>query len=247
MMNKPFHTILCAALFLSAAFTARGDDGLASKDELYTGKEYSNAFAMPKDDPNLPNVLIIGDSISIGYTVDVRKQLKGKADVFRIPSNGQASEFGLKNLDKWLGTRKWDVIHFNWGLWDIAYRHPDSKSQGHRDKVNGTITATPEQYRENMEKIVGELEETNAKLIWCATTPVPEGEDGRKVGDEIAYNRIAAGIMEKHGIETNDLHAQALLKLPAIWEKKGDVHFTKEGYAHLAKRVSESISGHLAP
>jgi lysophospholipase L1-like esterase len=98
-----------------------------------------------------------------------------------------------------------------------------------------------------MEQIVGKLEKTNAKLIWCATTPVPEGEDGRKVGDEIAYNKIAAEIMEKHGIPTDDLHAQALLELPAIGEKKGDVHFTKEGYAHLAKKVSESISASLAP
>ena len=68
--------------------------------ELAKGKEYTNAFAMPKDDPALPNVLLIGDSISIGYTVDVRKNLKGKADVFRIPTNGQASDFGLQNLDK---------------------------------------------------------------------------------------------------------------------------------------------------
>jgi hypothetical protein len=247
MMNKPFRTAMCAALFLSAAFTTGGAEELASKDELYTGEEYSKAFAMPKDNPDLPNVLLIGDSISIGYTVDVRKLLKGKADVFRIPSNGQASEFGLRNLDKWLGTRKWDVIHFNWGLWDIAYRNPVSKSQGHRDKVNGKLTATPEQYRENIEQIVVKLEKTNAKLIWCATTPVPEGEDGRKVGDEIAYNKIAAEIMKKHGIETNDLHAHAVLELPTIWEKKGDVHFTKKGYAHLAEKVAESISTSLKP
>lgn len=76
--------------------------------------------------------------------MDVRKRLRGKADVFRIPGNGKNSAYGLKNLDKWIGKRKWDVIHFNWGLWDLCYRHPKSKVQGRRDKVNGTITATPE-------------------------------------------------------------------------------------------------------
>ena len=94
---------------------------LASKDELYEGKEFANAFADPKDDPDLPNVLLIGDSISNAYTVGVRKLLVRKADVFRIPSNGKYASFGNKNLDKWLGNRKWDVIHFNWGLWDICY------------------------------------------------------------------------------------------------------------------------------
>ena len=69
--------ILCA--ITPTTFAA---DDLASEDELYTGKEYANAFNNPKDDPHLPNILLIGDSISIGYTVDVRKKLKGKADEF---------------------------------------------------------------------------------------------------------------------------------------------------------------------
>ncbi len=237
---------LLSALFLAAAFqTARAD--LADKSELYTGKEYTNAFAMPKDDPALPNVLLIGDSISIGYTVDVRKILKGKADVFRVPTNGQASDFGLQNIDKWLGDRKWDVIHFNWGLWDICYRHPESKEQGHRDKINGTLSVTPEQYRENLEKIVARLKETGAELVWCATTPVPEGEVGRKVGDEIIYNGIAAEIMRKQDIAINDLHTHALRKLPGIAVKKGDVHFTAEGCAHLAEKVAETLSARLKP
>lgn len=101
-----------SALLLSSILLPSSFAELADKLELHTGKEHSNAFAMPKDDPGLPNVLPIGDSISIGYTVNVRKLLKGKADVFRIPSNGQASDRGLANIKKWLGDRKWDVIHF---------------------------------------------------------------------------------------------------------------------------------------
>ena len=240
-MNKRLQRALYGALLLGTAFNAHGAEGLASKDELYTGKEYSDAFVMPNDDPHLPNVLLIGDSISIGYTVEVRKLLKGKADVFRIPTNGKYASYGCENLDKWLGTRKWDVIHFNWGLWDICYRNPQSKNQGHRDKVNGTLTATPDQYRESMENIITCLKKTNAKLIWCTTTPVPEFEEGRKTGDEIKYNEIAGKIMKEHGIVINDLHSHALLKLPEIQKKKGDVHFTSQGYAYLAEKVAHEI------
>ncbi|MDF7824020.1 glycoside hydrolase family 97 catalytic domain-containing protein [Pontiellaceae bacterium B12227] len=222
--------------------TSYGAEELASKDELFEGPEYSQAFKNPKDHPTRPNVLLIGDSISNAYTVDVRKLLHGKADVFRIPGNGKNSAYGLKNLDKWLGSRQWDVIHFNWGLWDLCYRNPKSKTQGYRDKVNGTITATPEQYRANMEKIVARLKQTDATLIWCTTTPVPEHEAGRKLGDDLVYNQIAAEIMKANGVGINDLHAHALLKYSEIQRQKGDVHFTPQGSAYLAEKVAQEIS-----
>ncbi len=223
---------------------AFAEDDLASSEELYTGKEYTSAFQNPHDHPSRPNVLLIGDSISTAYTVDVRKQLRGKADVFRIPDNGRNSAYGLKKLDQWLSSKsiKWDVIHFNWGLWDLCYRNPKSKNQGHRDKINGTITATPEQYRENIKKIVARLKKTGATLIWCTTTPVPEYEAGRKLGDDIKYNKIAKEIMRKNGVLINDLHLHALLKYADIQLKKGDVHYNKKGSTYLAKKVAQEIT-----
>lgn len=229
-------------VFLACAFSCNAEAPLGSPEELYEGKEYSKAFANPADDPNLPNVLLIGDSISIGYTVDVRKLLRGKADVFRIPSNGKHTAFGKDNIDKWLGERKWDIIHFNWGLWDICYRNPESKTQGNRDKKTGTLTTTPEMYAKNLEALVVRLKETEASLIWCSTTPVPEFELGRILGDEIKYNQIAQVIIEKHGVSTNDLHSYALKKFPEVSKGRGDVHFTPEGYRYLAEKVSEEIS-----
>ncbi len=78
-------------------------------------------FDPVKDDPALPRVLLIGDSISIGYTVPVRQMLRGTANVHRIPENGQYSSYGLEHIDEWLGDGKWDVIHFNWGIWDTHF------------------------------------------------------------------------------------------------------------------------------
>src|SRR5689334_16543895 len=80
-------------------------------------------------DPALPNVMVIGDSISIGYGPDVRKLLAGKANVFRPvradgknAENGGSTYFGLRDLDRWLGSYKYSVIHFNWGLHDVHHR-----------------------------------------------------------------------------------------------------------------------------
>ncbi|QDV66172.1 SGNH/GDSL hydrolase family protein [Crateriforma conspicua] len=69
-----------------------------------------------KVDASLPNVLLIGDSISIGYTTAVRSQLSGVANVYRPPTNCGPTTRGVEQIDQWLGDRKWDVIHFNFGL-----------------------------------------------------------------------------------------------------------------------------------
>lgn len=230
-------TIVCVAIL-----PAQGQSSsLADVGELYQGKEYRNAFSNPADDPSLPRVLLIGDSISIGYTVDVRKLLAGKANVHRIPVNGQNAAFGVERLPQWLGKGEWDVIHFNWGLWDLCYRHPESKAQGHRDKLRGTVMANPEEYRQALEQAVGILKQSGAVLIWCNTTPVPDGEEGRKSGDDLIYNGVAKQVMDRHGIRINDLHAHALKRLPEIQLKPGDVHFNPAGSAYLAEQVARSI------
>jgi len=74
----------------------------------------------PHTKAGLPRVLLIGDSVSVGYTLAVRKELEGKANVHRPPSNCGSTKIGMRDLDKWLGVGKWDVIHFNWGLHDLG-------------------------------------------------------------------------------------------------------------------------------
>jgi lysophospholipase L1-like esterase len=195
------------------------------------------------DHATLPRVLLIGDSISIGYTKPVIEMLKGKAEVQRVKGNAGHTGMGIANLPKWLDAKhgKWDVIHFNWGLWDLCYRNPKSKTQGRRDKVGGTITHTPDQYRENLQKIVATLKKTNAKLIWASTTPVPEGEAGRKIGDDLIYNRVAAEVMKEHGIPVNDLHALMVPHMKSMTTAPGNVHFTAKGSELLAKQVAAEI------
>jgi len=206
------------------------------------------AYASVQDIEGLPRVLLIGDSISLGYTAEVRKLLKGKANVHRVPGNAGHTGMGIDSLPKWLDGKngQWDLIHFNWGLWDLCYRNPKSKNQGNRDKVNGTLTHTPEVYAANLEIIVQSLEKTGATLIFATTTPVPAGELGRKVGDDQIYNRAALAVMKKHGVLTNDLHAVMEGRMEKFGKKAGDVHFTAEGSELLAKKVATAISVALA-
>ena len=217
---------------LLAAFSLATLAEAQTKQKRRQKRRANPAFAKVTDDPKLPRVLLIGDSISIGYTVPVRELLKGTANVHRIPANGGPTTNGVKNIDKWLGDGKWDVIHFNWGLHDLKY-------------INGKRQVPPEAYEKNLRSLVARLKKTGAKLIWCSTTPVPEGVSPPRTNDDVLrYNAIAATIMKAEGVPTDDLYSFAAKQLDKIQRPK-NVHFTPAGSKTLAKQVVGSIEAAL--
>jgi hypothetical protein len=205
-----------------------------------------------KMDPTLPNVLLLGDSISVGYTREVRHLLQGRANVVRpteagkdAPANCRSTQIGVQDVEKWLGQEQWKVIHFNFGLHDIAYRNPESKVVGQLDKVNGKLSVAPEEYERNLDAIVGKLKKTGACLIWANTTVVPPGEPGRKEGDERAYNEIAGRVMKKHGIAVNDIYSMSAQFPASRFLGPGNVHFNAEANWDFGERVAKTVAASL--
>ena len=195
-----------------------------------------------EDVAGLPRVLLIGDSISMGYTLDVREMLKGKANVHRIPTNGGPTTNGLKNIKAWLGDSKWDVIHFNWGLHDLKYIAEDPSKRADPKAPGSHLQVPLADYEKNLAELVKLMQATGAKLIWCNTTPVPAGSDGRVEGDEKKYNEAAARVMTAAGIPVNALYGRA--SRPGL-QKPADVHFTDDGSRYLAGKVAEEITAAL--
>ena len=220
----------------------------AQKKRKKAPRKPNPAMQKIEDVDGLPRVLLIGDSISIGYTLGVRKLLEGKANVHRPSANCGPTTSGLAKLNSWLATggvdKKWDVIHFNWGLHDLKYLGPDGKNLQSPSDPKNHQQVPPEEYRKNLSKLVEILKATGAKLIWRNTTPVPEGAAGRAVGDSEAYNAIAAEIMKESGIPTDD-HYSFVKKNPSLM-LKANVHFSKEGYQALAANVVVAIEAKLA-
>ena len=120
----------CPAATLVAVVMMGAINGLAQPYTPEAGSaellRSSRAQKPAKMDPNLPNVLIIGDSISLGYTGVVSAKLAGKANVIHNPGNAQGTKLGVEKLQEWLGDTKWDVIHFNWGLHDLKHVKPET-------------------------------------------------------------------------------------------------------------------------
>ena len=197
---------------------------------------------------NLPNVLIIGDSISIGYTAGVQQRLAKEANVRHSPGNSQGTTHGLAELEDWLtpwNGKPWDVIHFNWGLHDLKRVQVAGTSANSNDP-NDPYQADLATYEANLRKLVAILQKTNAKLIFATTTPFPAGvKPYRSPEDADRYNHVAVQIMKEHAIPINDLHDFIAPQLAAL-QQPINVHFTKAGSEALAGEVAAAIRQRLA-
>jgi acyl-CoA thioesterase-1 len=230
-------TILCLLLMACTAFAA---------DKPTIPPE----FAAITDDPKLPRVLLMGDSVSIAYALEVRKLLTGVANVHRVPANCGSTKVavGYYGLKRWLpdAKEKWDVIHFNHGLHDLSYRFADDRDKNSKGEYasptnGGHQNVPPEDYEKNLRQIIARLKQTGATLIFASTTPVPESDAAKYVKDsELPYNEVAKRVMSEEGVTWNDLWSlvkprQAELQIPR------NVHFQTQGSSVMAKQVAERI------
>ena len=231
--------ILTSLLFLAPNVSAQ-ETPLASEAwaEL-VGKRLMKqpAFAFVENNANLPNVLIYGDSISIDYTQQVRKNLTGKANVFRIFANGGDSKSFIPKMEKMHEIMRdsalegrwafeWDIIHFNVGLHDLKYVI-DGKLN-----MNGKQVTSIEDYQKKLHNIVIYLEKLapNAALIFATTTPVPKGAMGRVSGDSAKYNVAALSVLRDFpDVIINDLYGFTKPNHDVWWTEPGNVHYKSIG------------------
>lgn len=194
------------------------------------------------------HVLILGDSISIGYTPQVRESLGTLAQVVRpMRANGGAENcagttYGVANVARWLELdgADWDVIHFNFGLHDL--KHVDPETGKNSNNPNHARQAEPDVYGEQLRAITEQLVASEARLIFGTTTPIPDGElrPLRTPEDVRKYNSIALGIMADFDITVNDLYSFMEPQMEAL-QQPVNVHFNRAGSVALGDQVAGSI------
>jgi hypothetical protein len=174
----------------------------------------------PANGPDLPLVLLIGDSITVRYSAEVGTALKDKAYVSLLGTSKAAGDPALLDEIKLvLRQNVYSVIHFNLGLHgdvaDVRTGLPD-------------VIATLKQYA------------PNAKLIWATTTPCQQKDD---VPDErvIEKNIAAAEHIAKAGIAVDDLYTLVAKHPTKLWDA-GGVHYSAEGTAIQSKQVAQAIT-----
>ena len=182
-------------------------------------------------------VILLGDSIRMGYQPVVARKLGKSAEVWGPQENVRDSSRLLANLEEWALERDPDVIHFNCGMHDLKFQ-------------DGAYQVPIEEYVRNLKTIVTRLrEETEARLIWASTTPVDDEVHRRRDpgysrtdADAVRYNKAALSIMQKAGVEVNDLYE--VIQHAGVVEcvsREDGVHVNDTGKELLADAVARAI------
>ena len=190
---------------------------------------------------NLPLIVLIGDSIRMGYQDHVVNQLAGRAEVWVPKENGGDSRNVLSHLEQWVLARQPDLVHVNCGLHDLK-------------KAFGAESAVPlAEYERNVRQILQRLQrELNRAVVWATTTPVDENWHHQNKGfdrleaDVEAYNAAARAVAEDLGVPIDDLFAVVEREGKAQLLTQDGVHFTAEGSQLLGRVVAECVWGHLS-
>lgn len=178
------------------------------------------------DDDSLPGVLLIGDSIVVGYSAKVQEKLAGTANVARLATSKCLCDAALmKEMDYVLGEYKYEVVHFNNGLHGWSF--------------------TEEDYADSFPLFFDHLRRhsKNAALIWASSTPVRHRNNLKQLDEErnarvIARNSIARKFLSEYSVITNDLYG-LMVEHPELCTD--GVHYNSDGYAIMADAVCKHI------
>ncbi len=202
----------------------------------------------------MKKVLLIGDSIRIGYCKYVQEKLDGAAEVFYPDDNCRFAEYTLRELPNWkrlLELDNVDIVHWNNGLWDEC--HPSTEfmpGTGQTDGMDCTVAdgmvyekepLTPVDIYVFMLRRVYRLLKLmfpGAKIIFALTTPVQDCI--KHTNEEVnEFNAAAGKLMNELGVPVNDLNSFALKNCE---DKHIDVvHYSPEGYELLSRAVVDCL------
>jgi sialate O-acetylesterase len=223
----------------------RSDDHAGVTDKVVSPSDaprHSLISELYIEDPHLPRVLIIGDSIAGGHIEPLRKLLARKANVLIGNSHKGVGIYttsgALRNdtLAKLLNDRgPFDVIQFNMGIHEFAgSRNPEADAKA---------------YAQRLEQVVKVFKASGAHLIWCSSSGAPaDGLIERfplYLSAATAYNAAALEIMKKHDVTVSDLFAFSQPQITTL--QGGDhIHFTGEAKQKIGEFLLPNIERGLA-
>jgi len=195
---------------------------------------------------HMPRVVLLGDSIRIGYEPFVRAKLAQGAFVWGPVDNGQHTTNLLLNYWTWVAAQQPEVLHVNAGLWDLRIVAPGSPLR----------VVSLSAYRENIRNLITlTRQHTAAKIIWATITPIlgdrvreaalQQSLAGRDAADVLVYNSAAVEVAHEMGVAIDDLHAVVMKEGPEKLICGDGVHFTGEAYRLLGCEVAACICGQL--
>jgi len=178
----------------------------------------------------MKKIMLIGDSIRLGYQQEVVKQLGSKYLVYAPEDNARFAKYTLNELERWFEKcPDPDIIHWNNGLWDTAVVC----------REDGAFTPIDE-YIRYMSIILRELRKKTEKIIFATTTPVKPGSANQDTNIIKEYNKCIALLMNSENIRINNLYDVVSNNVDmCICEDK--IHLTDYGKTACARAVANEI------
>ena len=181
----------------------------------------------------MKNLLLIGDSIRMGYDKAVEKTLEGKANVYFPAENCRFASYVLRYLHEYkalVKDGKVDVLHWNAGLWDCLRLFEEEPH-------------TPiEVYAYYIDRICVRIKKVfpEAKVIFATSTSVLSekmDKNFKRYNEEIEeYNRAAVEVVKKHGFAINNLY-EVSTSLPEEAHSDSVHYYTTMGTKAFANQV----------
>ena len=181
-------------------------------------------------------VVLIGDSIRMGYQPLVAKKFEGQ--VWGPTENCRHSVCALDHFQEWVADQKPDLVHFNFGIHDASVWW---------DGEHQILLA---QYRLCLQRFIyGVKELGKVQMIWATTTPVYAPEEGVPIARwqiaakaEIAkYNAAALDIVLHEALFVNDLHDVIIRNDFTRCISEDGCHMTEFGNEVLSDAVVQAI------
>ena len=176
-------------------------------------------------------IMLLGDSLRMGYEPLVREAFFGEAEVSGPNENGRWAGYTLNSFRFWHPMMpKPDLIHWNNGLWDLG-----------DDYQLGRPFSLPEEYRSALERMVKVIRKTfpDAKIIMATTMPT----DNPDTSGIEEYNEILKDVAAKNNIPVNDLFP--IVKEHPEYVGPDHIHLTREGFKAVADQVTACIKKYL--
>lgn len=184
----------------------------------------------PHPDPKLPNVLLIGDSLSRNYFPEVTKDLAGVANVYLMASSTSIGDPRLPRQIREFAAMEhvpFRIVHFNNGMHGWDYTEAQFKA------------AFPE-FLHTVRSLVA----SDNDLIWATITPVrPKAFNGATNERIDARNAIANTFITAAHIPIDDQHA-LMMQHRNLYQDT--VHFNEAGSKLMGDQVAASLRKQLA-
>jgi hypothetical protein len=178
-----------------------------------------------------PAILVVGDSISIGYLPSLVANLSA-FQVIHNTGNATTTRNGIAHIHEWSEhAPEWEICTINHGLHDM----------------NTDYNISNAEYAQNLQIEIDTLKERCKKVLFITTTHVPKFAPKRSDARGIELNQAAVNLMTMNGVSVCDIYQKSfeIRNMHKRAYEQDNVHYIPQGYTLLGDMITDCIRAEI--